>query len=312
MRMPIHSYVDNGAVDFIDFEPYGTIRIIGWHRTVPPCYIHTLDDSFSPTFIYRYLREDVAAVLGIDDLFTGIAFEFRLPGTTPRRLIFGDLSVDVPPDVAAVLNSKSPDYPPLMDNDGVLHRADIYREGIPSDTVDPEVLRFALPLRPNILDFGCGTGALVREYRTRGAEAFGIELNRPPIKEALRSDVLPFIELYDGHFPLPYSDSQFESVIATEVIEHVYDYETAISEIARVCRSTFAITVPDMSCIPIGSSIGVVPWHLLEATHVNFFNNHSLTKILKGHFRSIQLFQLARREIEGRFMPGSLGAIARK
>jgi SAM-dependent methyltransferase len=312
MRMPIHLYVEGGVVDFIDFEPYGTIRINGWHSTVPPCYLYTQQGTFNPTFVYRYCRQDVANVLGIDDLFKGIVIEFRRPGTTAQRLAFGELSVDVPPDVATLLNSNAPHYPSLMDNDWVLHRDEIYREGFPSDTVDPEILRFALPLRPNILDFGCGTGALVREFRARRVEAFGIELDRVPIREALHPDAIPFVRLYDGRFPLPYGDGEFESVIATEVIEHVRDYEAAISEIARVCRTTLAITVPDMACIPIGGSMGVVPWHLLESTHVNFFNNHSLTKVLKRHFQSITLFQLARREIDGRFMPGSLGAIASK
>jgi len=173
-------------------------------------------------------------------------------------------------------------------------------------------LKLAFLLRPNILDFGCGNGVLVRAYRAAGMDASGIELARPPINETLCPDVAPFIKLYDGSFPLPFADRQFESVIATEVIEHIPDYPTALEEIARVCRSTFAITVPDMTCVPIGRRRGFVPWHLLEATHVNFFNHRSLAKALAPHFRSIRFFQIARGELEGQFMPGSLGAMATK
>jgi ubiquinone/menaquinone biosynthesis C-methylase UbiE len=101
-------------------------------------------------------------------------------------------------------------------------------------------------------------------------------------------------------------------VVASEVIEHIPDYEMALSEAARVCRNQFAITVPDMACLPYGHAKRCIPWHLLEATHVNFFNHRSLKKMLAPHFRSIQLFQIAGGEIEGTFMPGSLGAIATK
>ena len=211
-----------------------------------------------------------------------------------------------------LLNSERADYVALLDDDRVWHRQDVYGEGPPSNCVHPEILKFALLLRPTILDFGCGNGALIREYRRMGMEAFGIELGRPPIRESIQPDVAPFITLYDGTFPLPFADRQFESVIATEVIEHVPDYEMVLSEIARVCRTTFAITVPDMSCIPIGYRTGYVPWHLLESTHVNFFNHRSLRKVLEPHFGSVRLFQIARGDLEGQFMPGSLAAMANK
>jgi hypothetical protein len=44
----------------------------------------------------------------------------------------------------------------------------------------------------------------------------------------------------------------------------------------RLASEALLITVPDMSAIPRGFPHGVVPWHLLEATHINFFTQHSL------------------------------------
>jgi SAM-dependent methyltransferase len=314
VRMRIHLNTGSAVFDYIDFEPYGTIRICGWSRQtdLPHCEVETYEGILGPSATYRHIRDDVESVLGIKNSFVGFSIEFRARGTDVRRVVFGAQAIDIADRLAALVNSEVPHYVNLLDGDGVLHRGDIYAEGPPSDSVSPQTLKFAFLLQPDVLDFGCGSGALIREYRTAGIEAFGIEIERPAIKDSIRLDVAPFIKLYDGTFPLPFANGQFESVIASEVLEHIPDYTTALSEIARVCRSTLAITVPDMSCLPIGHRKGLVPWHLLEGTHVNFFNHRSLAKALEPHFRTIRFFQLARGEVEGRFMPGSLAAIAMK
>ncbi len=312
--MRIHLDTGSAVFDYIDFEPYGTIRVCGWSKQtdLPHCEVETFDGILRPSATYRHIRDDVESALGIKNSFLGFSVEFRVRGTNARRVVFGEQAIDIADRLAALVNSEIPHYVNLLDDDRVLHRGDIYGEGPPSDSVSPQILKFAFLLQPDILDFGCGSGALIREYRTIGIEAFGIEIERPAITDSVHPDVAPFIKFYDGTFPLPLADGQFESVIASEVIEHIPDYTTALSEIARVCRSTFAVTVPDMTCIPIGHRRGFMPWHLLEATHVNFFNQRSLAKALEPHFRSIRFFQLARGELEGRFMPGSLGAIATK
>jgi SAM-dependent methyltransferase len=314
MRMPVNLDLGGTIIDHIDFEPYGTIRICGWSlgERMPACAVETVDGTLAPAATYRYAREDVCAALGVEEPFAGLSIEFRAHGAKVRSVEMDGRSLAVPDDVAMFVNSERAGYIELLDGDRVLHRGDIYGEGPPSRTVHPEILKFARLLQPPVLDFGCGSGALLRALRAAGVEVFGIEIARPPIRESILPDVAPFITLYDGTFPLPFADGQFESVIATEVIEHVPDYWTALAQIARVCRTTFAITVPDMSCIPIGRSRGFVPWHLLEGTHVNFFSNRSLGRALAPHFRSVRFFQIARGELEGQFMPGSLAAIAAK
>jgi SAM-dependent methyltransferase len=314
MRMPVHLDLGGAVIDYIDFEPYGTIRICGWSlgERVPACVVKTVGGTLAPAATYRYAREDVCTALGIEEPFTGLSIEFRVHGAKVRSVEVDGRSLAVPEDVASLLNAEQSGYSELLDGDRVLHRSDIYGEGPPSNSVYPDILKLARLLQPPILDFGCGSGVLLRALRAYGVEVFGIEIARPAIRESIRPDVAPFITLYDGTFPLPYDDGQFESVIATEVIEHVPDYWTALAQIARVCRTSFAITVPDMSCIPIGHGRGFVPWHLLEGTHVNFFSHHSLGRVLAPHFRSVRFFQIARAELEGQFMPGSLAAIATK
>ncbi|MBV9971240.1 MAG: class I SAM-dependent methyltransferase [Xanthobacteraceae bacterium] len=312
--MPVHLELGGTIIDHIEFEPYGTIRVCGWsvRERLPDVSVTTIEGRLAAAATYRYAREDVCAALGIEKPFAGLAIEFRTYGAKVRSVEVEGRSLAVPNDIGRLLNGEQVGYVELLDGERVLHRSDIYGEGPPTNTVHPEVLELARLLEPPILDFGCGSGALLRALRASGGEVFGIEIARPAISQSIHADVAPFITLYDGTFPLPYKDGQFESVIATEVIEHVADYRTALAEIARVCRTTFAITVPDMSCIPIGSIRGFVPWHLLEGTHVNFFNHRSLRCVLAPHFPAIRFFQIARGALEGRFIPGSLGAIATK
>jgi hypothetical protein len=139
---------------------------------------------------------------------------------------------------------------------------------------------------------------LVRVLRGRGIEAFGIELNRTEIVASLREDVKGWITLYGGGFPLPFPDRRFRSVVCSEVLEHIPGHAAAIREMVRVAPEAL-ITVPDISAIPALFPHNVVPWHLLEATHVNFFTQASLRAALGAAFRSVSFSRLGRFEING-------------
>jgi hypothetical protein len=77
--------------------------------------------------------------------------------------------------------------------------------------------------------------------------------------------------------------SQFKSLVCTEVSEHIAAYQDVLPEMARVAERAL-ITVPDMSAIPALHPHHVVPWLLLESTHVNFFTQASLERTLRPYF----------------------------
>ena len=80
--------------------------------------------------------------------------------------------------------------------------------------------------------------------------------------------------------PDPFRDGQFRSACCSEVIEHIRDPALAVEELARLASERLCVTVPDMSAIPRGYHHGIVPWHLLESTHLNFFTQASLESLL--------------------------------
>jgi len=200
--------------------------------------------------------------------------------------------------LSLALPLRRPDWAELFDEQRVLTRDEIYGVGPPHAVANEEVLRFASELPGPLLDFGCGQGALLRELRAKGIDARGIEIRRPAIVDALTEEVKPFVHLYEGALPLPFESDRFAAVVCTEVLEHVPDPVATVRELARLApRALF--TVPDMSAVPALFPHAVVPWHLLEASHLSFFTQRSLGALLGGAYREVRFSRLGRFVVNG-------------
>jgi 2-polyprenyl-3-methyl-5-hydroxy-6-metoxy-1,4-benzoquinol methylase len=160
----------------------------------------------------------------------------------------------------------------------VLHRENIYGSGPPNTIANLEVLGHILQYgQAPMLDFGCGIGTYVAALQEKGLSVRGIELQADYVAtgKAMGRD----ISHYDGK-KIPFGDDEFETVYAIEVLEHIPEWENALAEMLRVARSTVLLSVPNIGLIPSMSRHLVVPWHLLEATHVNFFTASILSTFL--------------------------------
>jgi SAM-dependent methyltransferase len=98
-----------------------------------------------------------------------------------------------------------------------------------------DVLFRTLGTRPRrILDFGCGEGALARDLRTRGYDAYGCDTwklykLKPPTDERLR-------EISQDPYRIPFEDEFFDAVVSTSVFEHAQNKEECFREIHRVLK----------------------------------------------------------------------------
>lgn len=273
-----------GFLDELNIDPSGLVRIHGWSQSpdaelVPPRLVAD-DDVISLLHRYRYPRPDVPG----DEPFTGFAFEYRLPLKLEKLAIdFGDDYVLESPEPMSFYR---PDYEALFGLEQVAKREHIYGSGPPSLGIDPGIQRLMTLMRGRTLDFGCGAGLMVAALRERGAEAYGIEIDRPEIRDNLRPDAAPYITLYGGG-PLPFPDDHFDCVTAFEVVEHIDDYRSALAEIARLAPKAI-FSVPDIGVLPLCHRHNVVPWHLLESTHFNFFTETSFKAALAPHYSRIE------------------------
>jgi 2-polyprenyl-3-methyl-5-hydroxy-6-metoxy-1,4-benzoquinol methylase len=172
----------------------------------------------------------------------------------------------------------------------VLRREDIYGSGPPVEAVSEEVLAFvASHVGERVLDVGCGVGAYVDRLNELGKDSIGID-NDPAVVEIARARGRPVTKM--SACDLEFEDRSFDSVVMIEVLEHIPEYERALREAVRVARRSVVVTVPDISVLPLMSKRLVVPWHLLEATHVNFFTPETLRKTLLRFASSCEVVPL--------------------
>lgn len=234
-------------------------------------------------------------VIGKDDRFrllTRIAPP--LQNETPLTLIIRDdlgHSADLP-IVAVPVELDRRAYGEVLppDRAQVLHRENIYGFGPPVEHPSEEALALVLQFLPragSVLDFGCGAGAFGPGVIAAGHRWMGVEV-QPECAAILARRGLPFRHIDDNQ--LPFADREFDAAIAIEVLEHIAQLDDAIREIARVTRARFLVSVPNMEVIPYFAPLGVVPWHLLESTHVNFFTRTSLRETLARHFAHVEVF----------------------
>lgn len=110
-----------------------------------------------------------------------------------------------------------------------------------------------------MLDFGCGGGERVDEFRRLGYEAFGCDVLLPPravgaLQHSIAQRIIRPIQVTP--YRIPFDDRSFDLVFSVTVFEHVQNYDEALAEIRRVLR-------------PGGLAVHVFPppWKFLE-THV--------------------------------------------
>lgn len=184
----------------------------------------------------------------------------------------------------------------------VLHRENIYGSGPPIEEASHDLLSLVLgylPPRSSIVDVGCGAGAFASGLMKAGHQWLGLEMNEHCL-DLLARRGLPFRKIERATARFPCRDREFDHAICIEVLEHVNDPGAFLSEIVRVVQGRALFSVPNMEVIPYLSPWQVVPWHLLEGDHKNFFTRTSLRTLLARHFAQVGVFSYAEHPLRTR------------
>ena len=290
-------------METIAVEPFGHLVVEATaapDTEYPPLTVeldgHPLFDALLSRFRYWSCNEP-----------TRMTWSFRLPALTDAselRVHVGDAQVVV--DLPARRTEPAP-YDLFFDTPAAHGRKGVYSTGRPDRDCSPELLSLALTLPQPILDYGCGTGALVRELREAGVMAFGLELDTPEMRKATDPSVAPYVSYVTPDKGSAFSDRSFGSVVCSEVLEHVGDYVQVARELERLASDSMLITVPDASAIPTLHQHAVVPWHLLEGSHVNFFSRLAVRGLFEPAFEVDDEYGLGRYLVNGTAYFTSLG-----
>ena len=97
-----------------------------------------------------------------------------------------------------------------------------------------------------VLDVGCGEGIVPRQMRLIVPSAIfhGLDVEEELLVAARQ--IVPDMEFVKGSvYSLPFADAEYDLILCTEVLEHLENPESALSEIFRVSRGFVLLSVPN-------------------------------------------------------------------
>ena len=173
-------------------------------------------------------------------------------------------------------------FPPLKD-----YLEDLW-ERLPADLEPPDLaLRRDFLLRSKIapgeraLDLGCGEGTFTELLAHAGADVVGADVAEAALARArgarpeLAFDLVPI----DG--PLPYEDSTFALVWASEVIEHVADTARWFAAVRRVIAPGGRLLLTTPAHGRVGMALrGVERYSEPLGDHLHLYTRRSLVEVL--------------------------------
>jgi SAM-dependent methyltransferase len=88
---------------------------------------------------------------------------------------------------------------------------------------------------------------------------------------------------------LPFVDGAFDAALCIEVLEHIAEPRAFLREVSRVAPRRLIVSVPNCELLGYLWDHLATPWHMLEATHVNFFTRWSLGALLREFYPEVEL-----------------------
>ena len=138
----------------------------------------------------------------------------------------------------------------------------------------------------SLLDAGCGEGFAAADLARRFPDVkfTGVDLSEQAVAFA-KQHFGERVRFRTGSvFKLPFSDNAFDTVVCSEVLEHLDEPSAAISELKRVARNYVIITVPLEPYFQwlnvLGQKVGVS----IDPGHVNFWSKKAFMRFMRYHF----------------------------
>ena len=159
-----------------------------------------------------------------------------------------------------------------------------------------------------ILDLGCGNGWIARELLKAGLDVYGVDASASGVQIAnsVASGRFFQLDIQSGQLPKELDSISFNTVISTEVIEHLYDPRSFIDFARQILvrggRSSgkLVVTTPYHGYLKnlIIALSGGMDAHftaLWDGGHIKFFSRATLETLLKERGFIVERFEGAGR-----------------
>ena len=155
-----------------------------------------------------------------------------------------------------------------------------------------------------VLDAGCGEGFVTRFLNAQNADwqLAGVDLSEQAVAYARHHSDGEVRYAVGDLYDLPFEDNAFDTVLCSEVLEHLDHPDRAFRELRRVARRSVVVTVPREPYFrwlnDLGQALGLSP----DPGHVNFWNEQGFRRFVERHlhrprFATKHIYQLARGRI---------------
>lgn len=137
------------------------------------------------------------------------------------------------------------------------------------------------------LDFGCGKAAILQKISIirPNFKIFGIDISDKALSIARLKLPHGVFKLIPETQKIPFPNDYFDFILATDVLEHIYDTQTAFKELARVLKKNgkICITVPYNGKLKIilATIVAFDQYFHPYSAHIRWFSKSSLIWCLK-------------------------------
>ena len=158
-----------------------------------------------------------------------------------------------------------------------------------------------------VLELGCRDGSLTKLF-AKGNQIEGVDIDKNAL-ELFEKNLGSKGYYMDLNNDWPFSENEFDAIVASEVLEHLYKPEQVVKNIVKALKpgGLFIGSVPNAFSLINRVRLFMAQPNktaLADPTHVHQFSRRELRNIFKKYFIGIQLVPIGRLKNIDKFFPG--------